>query len=48
MEPLPRFHLHDDGGVRDAEQFGEHHAGLAQTEIVGLQAGEDQIRRLMP
>ena len=35
--------LHDDCGVRKAEQFGEQHAGLAETLVVALQAGEDQI-----
>src|SRR6202000_766457 len=44
---LACFHLHDDGGVRDAEKLGEHNTGLAQTEIVRLQAGEDEIRLLV-
>ena len=43
MPPSRLFHLHDDGGVRQAQQFGQNHAGLAVAEIVGLQAGEDQV-----
>ena len=43
MRPSVHFDLHDDGGVRQAEQFGEQHAGLAEALIVALQAGEDQI-----
>ena len=27
----------------DAEQLGEDDAGLAQAEVVGLEAGEDQV-----
>ena len=42
------FHLHDDGGVRDAEEFGEHDAGLAVAEIVRLEAGEDAGRDFRP
>ena len=37
------FDLHDDRGVRTAEQFGEKDAGLAEALIVALQAGEDEI-----
>ena len=37
------FDLHDDGGVRQVEQFGEQHAGLAESVIVALQAGQNQI-----
>ncbi len=37
------FHLHDDGGVRDAQQFGQHDAGLAEAKVIRLQAGEDEI-----
>ncbi len=37
------FDLHDDGGVRQAEQFRQQHAGLAEAVIVALQAGQDQI-----
>ncbi len=37
------LHLHDDGGVRQAQQLGQDHAGLAVTQVVGLQAGQDQI-----
>ena len=33
-------------GVRDAEQLGEDDAGLAEAEVVGLQAGEDEVGRL--
>ena len=28
--------VHDDGGVRKAQQFGEQHAGLAEALIVAL------------
>ena len=37
------FDLHDDGGVRPAQQFRQHDAGLRVTVIVGLQAGKDQV-----
>ena len=37
------FDLHDDGGVRPAQQFRQDHAGLRVTVVVGLQAGEDEI-----
>ena len=30
----------------DAEQFGEDDAGLAEAEVVGLEAGEDEVGRL--
>ncbi len=48
MAPSSLFHLHDDGGVRQAQQFGENHAGLPVAEIVGLKAGEDQVRGFGP
>ena len=38
------FHLHDDGGVRHGQQLGENHAGLAVAQVVGLQAGENEVR----
>ena len=34
--------------VRHAEQFGQDDAGLAEPEVVGLQAGEDQVGRSRP
>src|ERR1019366_5705768 len=40
------FDLHDDGRVGDAEEFGQDNAGLAEAEVVGLQAGEDKVGRL--
>ena len=45
MPPSLLFHLHDDGGVRQPEQLGQNHAGLPVAQVVGLQAGEDKIRR---
>ena len=33
-------------GVRQAQQFGQDDAGLPVAQIVGLQAGQDQIRLL--
>ena len=30
--------------MRQAHQLRQHHAGLAVAQIVGLQAGQDQIR----
>ncbi len=41
------LHLQDEGGVRDAEQLGEDDAGLAEAEVVGLQAGEDEVGLLL-
>ena len=41
------FDLHDDSGVRPAQQFGQHYAGLRIAVIVGLQAGEDEIKFLV-
>ena len=38
-----RFDVHDDRGVRQPHHFGQDDAGLAVAEIVGLQAGQDQI-----
>jgi hypothetical protein len=43
MAAILLFDLHDDGGVGQADQFGEDHTGLAVTEVVGLQAGEHQV-----
>ena len=43
MRPLLHFDLHDDGGVRQAQQLGQQDAGLADALIVALQAGEDQV-----
>ena len=37
------FDLHDDGGVRPAQQLRQQHAGLRIAEVVRLQAGEDQV-----
>ena len=48
MRAVQLLHLHDDGGVRQAQQFGQDDAGLAVAEIVGLQAGEDQVGRFGP
>ncbi len=38
------FHLHDDGRHAAALEFGQHHAGLPVTQVVGLQAGQHQDR----
>ena len=35
----------DERSVRQAEQFGEDHAGLSEAEVVGLQAGQHQVGR---
>ena len=44
LDAAPRLlRPHDDGGVRQPQHFGEDDAGLAVAEIVGLQAGEDQV-----
>ncbi len=40
---LDLFDVHDDGGVRPAEQFGQDNSGLRVAVVVGLQAGEDQV-----
>ena len=53
-QPFFKFALHaeagvglldvqDQRGVRQAQKFGKDHAGLAQTQVVGLQAGEHQV-----
>src|SRR5439155_14302708 len=41
------FDLHDDGGMRPAEQFGEYDAGLGVTVIVGLEAGKNEVELLI-
>ncbi len=38
-----RLHVHDDGGMRKSGQFRQDRTGLAVAEIVGLQAGEQQV-----
>ena len=43
MRAVDLFHRHDDGPVRQPQQFGHDDAGLSVAQIVGLQAGEDQI-----
>ena len=37
------FDLHDDGGVRPAQQLGQNDAGLRIAIVIGLQAGKNQI-----
>ena len=39
--------FHDDGRMGQAEQLSQDHAGLPETHIVGLQAGEDQVAALL-
>src|ERR1019366_2211764 len=39
--------VHDDGGMRHAEQFGQDDAGLGEAVVVGLKAGEDQVEGLV-
>ena len=41
------FDLHDDGGVRPAQQLRQDHARLRVSIIVGLQSGKDQIELLV-
>ena len=43
MPRIALLDLHDDGGVRPAQQLGQDHAGLGKAVVVGLQAGEDQV-----
>ena len=40
------LHVEDERGVGQAEQFGKDDAGLALAEVVGLQAGEDEVGAL--
>ena len=40
---LVHVNLHDDRGVRQAQQFRQQHAGLSETLIVALQAGQNQV-----
>ena len=47
MPALGLFDLHDDGGMRPAQQLRKNHAGLRVTVIVGLQAREDQVKLLI-
>ncbi len=47
MPAIGLFNLHDDGRVRPSQQLRQHHAGLRVAVIVGLQAGEDQIKLLI-
>ena len=37
------FHLQDERGVGQAEQFGQDDAGLALAQVFGLEAGEHQV-----
>jgi len=37
------FDGHDDGGVGTIEERGEEDAGLAETVVVALEAGEDEV-----
>ena len=39
--------LHDDGGVRPAQQLSQDDAGLGKAVVVRLQAGEDQVEGLV-
>ena len=41
------FDLEDQCGVGQAEELGEDDSGLAEAEVVGLQAGEDQVGLLV-
>ena len=41
------FDLHDDGGVRQAKNLGQNHAGLRISVIVRLQAGKNQVELLI-
>src|SRR5207253_9054133 len=41
------FDLHDDGGVRPAQQLRQNNAGLRIAVIIGLQAGKDEIEFLV-
>ena len=41
------LHFHDDRRVRQAEPLGEDDAGLRVALVVGLQAGEHQVERLV-
>ena len=43
MPPSLLFHLHDDRGVRQPEQFGQDHAGLPIAQVVRLQTGKNQV-----
>ena len=37
------FNLHDDGGVRPAQQLGQQHPGLRIAKVIRLQPGKDQV-----
>ena len=37
------FYLHDDGGVRPAQQLRQNYSGLRVSVVIGLQTCEDQI-----
>ena len=47
MPAIALLNLHDDGGVRPAQQLGQNHAGLREAVVVRLQPGEDQIEVLV-
>ena len=47
MPPVVFFNLHDDGGVRPAEDLGQNYAGLRVAVIVRLQAGKDEVELLV-
>jgi hypothetical protein len=36
--------MHDDGGMRPAQQFGQNYTRLSEAVVVGLQSGEDQVK----
>ena len=41
------FDLHDNGGVRPAQQLSQDNASLGIAVVIGLQAGEDQVELLI-
>ena len=44
MPAIRLLDLHDDGGVRPAQKFGQHDAGLRVAVVVRLQAGKDEVK----
>ena len=42
------FHVENQRGVGQAEEFGDDDAGLAEAEVFRLQAGEDEVGALLP